>query len=272
MSRTARFEHEEVRPPAAAGRFYPRDPVELRRLVEVLLSAVRAPRHDPAPKAVIVPHAGYIYSGPIAASAYARLMPARATIKRIVLAGPSHFVPLRGLASSSAMAFGTPLGNVPVDATAVKHLVSLRQVCILDEAHATEHSLEVQLPFLQVVLGEISIVPLVLGDVTAEEAAEVFEAAWGGPETRFIISSDLSHYNDWETARQLDRATATAIERLNPEQIGEDQACGRAPIAGLLDVARRRGLRARLLDLRNSGDTAGPRDQVVGYGAFAFDE
>lgn len=260
-----------VRQAAVAGRFYPRDPEELRRLITGFLASV-PPSTEPAPKALIAPHAGYVYSGPIAASAYAQLSPAREVIKRIVLLGPSHFVALEGLAASSAEAFATPLGEVPVDTAAVSSLRALPQVRVLDEAHAQEHALEVHLPFLQVVLGSFSVVPLVVGDASPGQVSEVLDALWGGAETRLVVSSDLSHYLDYPAARQLDGATADAIEALAAERIGESQACGRMPIRGLLQAARARGLRARTIDLRNSGDTAGPRDQVVGYGAFAFDE
>lgn len=261
----------KIRPPAVAGRFYPADPVALRQLITDLL-AQAPPATGPAPKALIAPHAGYLYSGPIAASAYAQLIPARDQIKRIVLFGPSHYVALTGLAATSAEAFATPLGIVPVDLEAVRKVRLLSQVRELDEAHAREHSLEVQLPFLQFVLGDFKLVPLAVGDATPEDISQVLDALWGGPETRFVVSSDLSHYYDFKTARRLDRATAKAIETLKPAGIGEERACGRMPIRGLLESARRHGLRARTVDLRNSGDTAGPRDRVVGYGAFVFEE
>lgn len=223
-------------------------------------------------KAVIAPHAGYVFSGPIAASACARFAPERFSIKRVVLIGPSHHVPFDGLAATSAEAFATPLGLVPVDTDAVRQICSLPQVSLLDEAHAREHSLEVHLPFLQIVLDDFKIVPLVTGNVTDWQVAEVIATLWDGPETRFVISSDLSHYHDYAEARELDFATSQAIEKLRPEEIGEPQACGRIPICGLLRAARQHGLRARTVDLRNSGDTAGPRSQVVGYGAFVFED
>jgi AmmeMemoRadiSam system protein B len=260
-----------TRAAAAAGRFYPRDPVELRQLVEGLLTDV-SPATGPVPKALIAPHAGYLYSGPIAASAYARLKPAREVIKRIVLIGPSHFVPFAGLAASSAEAFATPLGLVRLDAEAIRKLIRLPQVTVLDLAHTHEHALEVHLPFLQTVLADFTLVPLVVGEASAEQVSEVLDALWDGPETRFIISSDLSHYLDSDAARQMDRLTAQAVEGLHPEEIGDDQACGRIPVRGLLQAARGHGLRARTVDLRNSGDTSGPRRQVVGYGAFVFEE
>ena len=222
------------------------------------------------PKALIAPHAGYPFSGPIAASAYARLKPARDLIKRIVLLGPSHYVSLRGLAASSAEAFATPLGAVPVDRRMVDQLAMAKRVQVLDEAHQYEHSLEVQLPFLQVVVEEFSLVPLVAGEATPEEIAQVLDLVRGGPETCIVVSSDLSHYLDIDTARQLDAVTAEAIEGLNLQLVGDNQACGRIPIRGLLRFAAAHRMRAATLDLRNSGDTGGPREKVVGYGAFAF--
>jgi AmmeMemoRadiSam system protein B len=234
------------------------------------LDAAPASEEGPAPKAVIVPHAGYVYSGEIAASAYAQVGTLRGEVTRVVLIGPAHRVPLRGLAASGADAFRTPLGDVPLDRETVDRVLELPQVELLEAAHAEEHSLEVQLPFLQVVLDDFSLVPLVAGEATPEEVAEVLEALWGGPETLIVISSDLSHYRDYETARSLDSATTAAIESLAPEGLGGESACGRVPIRGLLVAARQHGLRARTLDLRNSGDTAGPRDGVVGYGAYAF--
>jgi len=260
-----------VRTPAAAGRFYPAQPEELRRMINDLLDRIQ-PDGASVPKAIIAPHAGYLYSGPVAASAYAQLRPARQIINRIILLGPSHAVAFNGLAASSASFFATPLGLVPVDTETVHRLRLLPQVSLLDEAHADEHSLEVHLPFLQVVLDDFKIVPLLAGDVGEEEVAEVIEAMWAGPETRFVISSDLSHYQDYRRALELDSATSRAIEGLRTEDIAAEQACGRTTVCGLLRFARRRGLRARTVDLRNSGDTAGPRGHVVGYGAFVFEE
>jgi len=259
-----------VRPPAAAGRFYPGNPAELRAMIENFLREAK-PVAGPTPKAIIAPHAGYIYSGPIAASAYAQLAPARDTIKRVVLLGPSHFVSFDGLAATSAAAFSTPLGAVSVDTAAIAEICSrLPQVRVRDEAHADEHALEVQLPFLQVVLGDFKIVPLLVGEANDEEIAEVIEALWGGEETCFVVSSDLSHYHDYQTARQADSETARAIESLNARKLRGDLACGCRPICGLLSAAKEHGLRCRTVDLRNSGDTAGERDRVVGYGAFVF--
>ncbi len=258
-----------VRQPAVAGTFYPADARDLDAAIQSYVSQVTVPG-GPAPKAIIAPHAGYIYSGPVAATAYARLRPAADRITRVVLLGPCHRVPVRGLALSSADAFATPLGHVPVDGAAARRILALPQVQVFDASHAEEHSLEVHLPFLQVVLEDFSVVPLVVGDASAEEVAEVMELLWGGPETLIVVSSDLSHYLGYEDARRMDSATCRAIENLEPAGIGRDQACGRVPVRGLLTVARRRRLKVATVDLRNSGDTAGSRDQVVGYGAWIF--
>lgn len=257
-----------VRRPAVAGSFYPSDSAALRDLVDGLLKG--AATGAPAPKGVIAPHAGYVYSGPIAASAYARISNGRDTIRRVVVLGPSHYVGLHGLATSSTGAFSTPLGEVPVDVQAQRAIEDLPQVQVLDRAHAREHSIEVQLPFLQRCLGSVGFVPLAVGEATAEEVSAVLDRLWNGTETLIVVSSDLSHYLDYETARRLDLETSRAIEELRPQDIGPDQACGREGIVGLLAAARRHGLRAETIDLRNSGDTAGSRDQVVGYGAYAF--
>lgn len=263
-----------IRQPAVADQFYPGDPAKLGRMLDALLAAPHpsaSPRSGTTPpKALIVPHAGYIYSGPIAATAYATLAPVRDRIHRVVLLGPSHRLPFMGLAATSADVFATPLGPVPIDRADVERALTLPQVRLLDAAHAQEHSLEVQLPFLQRVLDDFTLVPLVVGEAAPESVAEVLDLLWGGPETLILVSSDLTHYLDYRTARRIDAATSKAIEALRPESIGYDQACGRAPLNGLLTLARRRGLSAEILDLRNSGDTAGSRDQVVGYGAYAI--
>lgn len=258
-----------TRSPVVAGMFYPSDPRELRAMIHDFLGA--AEPSGPAPKAIIAPHAGYIYSGPVAASAYTHLAQARGTIRRVVLLGPSHRIGFYGLAASSADRFATPLGLIPVDRTALEKVLTLPQVHVLDQAHALEHSLEVHLPFLQEVLGDFSLIPLVTGDAPAQTVAEVLELLRGEPETLIVISTDLSHYHDYETARRMDAATSRAIEALHPEDIDYDQACGRVPLLGLLAVARRRNLRIKTVDLRNSGDTAGPRDRVVGYGAYVVE-
>ena len=265
-----------VRPPAVAGRFYPSDSKKLKSQIASCLqtAATTRPEADQEPpKAIIAPHAGYIYSGPIAASAYAKLATHRSTIIRVALLGPSHFVRLRGLAVPTAevTAFRTPLGNVPLDRSALDALVErFPFVTARDDAHTDEHCLEVHLPFLQYVLNQFTLLPLVVGDASPEQTADVLESLWDSRGTLIVISSDLSHYHDYATAKQRDRRTAEAVTSLNFEHLTPADACGCYPIQGLLALAHRRGLTAKLLDLRNSGDTAGPRDRVVGYGAFAL--
>jgi AmmeMemoRadiSam system protein B len=257
-----------VRPPAVAGFFYPDDPRELRETIDRWLG--EASSTGPSPKAVIAPHAGYVYSGPIAARAYARLAAAREEIRRVVLLGPAHRAGFQGIACPRAEAFQTPLGLVPVDRDALDGIFEFPQIGYLESAWEGEHSLEVHLPFLQVALGEFALVPLLVGAAEPEEVDDVLERLWGGQETRFVVSSDLSHYHDYETARTLDRATTQAIEDLRYEDLGAGDACGFHPLRGLLRAARRHALQVETLDLRNSGDTAGSRDQVVGYGSYAF--
>jgi len=260
----------EVRPPAVADLFYPADADALAGEVsDHLDQAGESPLVPGFPKALIVPHAGYVYSGPVAASAYDLLRPARGIVRRVVLLGPCHRVPVRGLALPGAKAFATPLGRVRVDELAAQQIRELAQVVESPAAHAEEHALEVQLPFLQQVLGEFSLLPLVVGDADPEQVAEVLERLWGGAETLIVISSDLSHYHPYELARQIDGATVRAILGFD-SAISHDQACGATPVAGALIVAKRHGLRPRLLDCRNSGDTAGGKDRVVGYASFAL--
>jgi len=262
-----------IRPAAVAGMFYPEVPSTLAAEVRAHLAAGEARREPGAnvPKAIIVPHAGYVYSGPIAASAYARLASARDTIRRVVLLGPTHRVLVRGLALPSVEAFATPLGSVAVDRAAVDLALTLRQVVTNDAAHALEHSLEVQLPFLQAALGTFSIVPFAVGDATGIEVGEVLDLLWGGKETLIVVSSDLSHYHRYADARKVDRETGEAILALSAT-LDHEQACGATPINGLLRAAQRRRLRPQLLDLRNSGDTAGDKSRVVGYASFSFTE
>lgn len=257
-----------IRQAAVAGLFYPADATQLKQDIESYLN--HAPHNTDAPKAIIAPHAGYIYSGPIAASAYASLASVAEKISTVVLLGPAHQIPFSGLAGVSYDGFATPLGVVPIDQYAMQKLLTLPQVQILNAAHAQEHSLEVHLPFLQMLLNNFKLIPLVVGDASKEEVAEVLQTVWGGDETLIVISSDLSHYNEYATARKIDRATSIAIERLQPDQLHYDMACGRNPINGLLHIAKQKGMKVKTLDLRNSGDTAGNRDRVVGYGAYVF--
>ncbi len=261
------FEFEEVRRPAVAGTFYPAAPEELAAAVDAFLADVPASAGAP-PKAVVVPHAGYVYSGPIAASAYAALRPLASRVTCVVMVGPAHRARVEGLASPGARALRTPLGDIPVDLDA---LAAIPSVVSSPRAHAREHSLEVQLPFVQRVLPRARIVPLVVGYASAEHVGRVLETLWGGEETVVVVSSDLSHYLPYAQGRLLDEDTARRIVALEGGLVGED-ACGCAGINGLLWLARRRGLEARVIDLRSSGDTAGSRDAVVGYGAFGFYE
>ena len=259
-----------VRRPAVAGTFYPAAPHLLREALRDAFAMAMPRRIDaPVPKAIVVPHAGYMYSGPIAASAYQRLFAARSTIRRVVLLGPSHRAYVRGLAVPSVDAFETPLGLVPIDVAARTTAPALPGVKVDDRAHAEEHSLEVQLPFLQTVLDDFTLLPLSVGDATTDEVAAVLEACWGGPETLVVISTDLSHYHPYDEATAIDAHTAAAIMSRTPDAIHDTDACGARPLRGLLHVASGRGLAVEQLDLRNSGDTAGDRRRVVGYGSFA---
>jgi len=258
-----------IRQPAVAGTFYPARGGELHGMLETLLAV--APREDVAPpKALIVPHAGYIYSGPVAATGYARLRPVADSVSRVVVLGPSHRVAFHGLAVPVDSIFRTPLGDVTLDTDTIQALLALPQVHPDNDAHRMEHSIEVHLPFLQELLNDFVLVPIVVGDATAAEVCDVISMLWDGPETLLIVSSDLSHYHDYETATRLDHATSHAIESLAFEKIGYEHACGRNPVSGLLLYARQHGLSVETLDQRNSGDTAGPRDQVVGYGAYVI--
>jgi MEMO1 family protein len=258
-----------IRQPAVAGLFYPGTATELAHDVRAMLAAARPA--EIIPKALIAPHAGYIYSGAIAASAYAALSKIAPHIRRVILLGPTHRVAVRGLALPGVEAFATPLGVVPLDMEAAQAIAHLPQIVVSPQAHAQEHALEVQLPFLQAVLGDFKLLPLAVGMATPEEVAEVLELLWGGEETLIVISSDLSHYLPYERAQAMDRATARVVlELLQP--LSHEQACGGMPINGLILAARKHHLVPHLLDLRNSGDTAGSRDGVVGYAAFAFEE
>lgn len=256
-----------TRPAAVAGSFYPGTADTLKHDVRTFLAAARP--SDLYPKAIIAPHAGYVYSGAVAASAYAALHSIAPRIRRVVLLGPAHRVAVRGLALPGADAFTTPLGSVQVDMEAAQAIAHLPQVTVSPQAHAMEHSLEVQLPFLQTVLPGFKLLPLAVGMATPEEVAEVLELLWGGDETLIVVSSDLSHFLPYETARRVDAATAQSILDLKP-LASHEQACGGTPVNGLILAARRHHLAPHLLDLRNSGDTAGSRDSVVGYASFAF--
>jgi AmmeMemoRadiSam system protein B/AmmeMemoRadiSam system protein A len=261
-----------IRQPAVAGTFYPAEPDVLERQLGQFLSEAGNVASPAIPKAIIGPHAGYPYSGAVAARAYARLAAARGRISRVVLIGPSHYIAFRGLAVDTAEAWATPTGTVPLDTDAIARLRALPMVGELDAAYQREHALEVHVPFLRHVLGDFRLVPIVTGDAPPEAVAAVFDALWGGPETLIVVSTDLSHFLDYAACQRSDQFTAEAIERLDPDPITSAHACGSVSTRGLLLSARRRGLAIERLDLRNSGDTAGGRDRVVGYGAWALFE
>jgi AmmeMemoRadiSam system protein B len=258
-----------TRPPAVAGSFYPADPDRLDAQVRNLLAQANTPAKI-LPKALIAPHAGYIYSGTVAAAAFAMLKGCAQLIARVVLIGPAHYVRVSGIAVPKVHTFATPLGHIPLDVDALNTITELPFVTRTDAPHAPEHALEVELPFLQTVLGPFQLVPLVVGDAAPQEVAEVLRRLWGGPETLVVASSDLSHYLDYESARTADAKTAAAIEHGDWAALGPNQACGCLAVAGLLIEAERRGLAGTRLALCNSGDTAGSRDRVVGYGAWMF--
>jgi hypothetical protein len=258
-----------TRPPAVAGTFYPSEAAALRAELARCLSGKSVA--GPAPKALVVPHAGLAYSGPIAAVAYARLRSAAERIRRVVLIGPSHRVAFEGVALPTVAAFASPLGRVELDAAGLRALSTQAGVIMSDRAHAFEHSLEVQLPFLQATLPQFTLLPLVAGLAGAQDVARILEQAWGGQETLIVVSTDLSHFHGYEQARALDAETSRHIVAMEACLDGED-ACGCVGLNGFLIAARCRGLVAEQLDVRNSGDTAGDRDRVVGYGAFAFYE
>lgn len=263
-----------IRPPAVAGSFYPADAISLSTQIRAFLGEAQfgadADDFRTPPKALIAPHAGYIYSGPIAAHAYVHIQSLKDTVERVVLLGPCHRVAVQGLALSSADAFTTPLGQVEIDHGLDESILALPQVHVYDATHSQEHSLEVHIPFLQILLEDFKLLPMVVGNASPDQVAEVLDLVWGGPETLVVVSTDLSHYLDYDTAQALDQKTSDAIEHLDYDAIGDSQACGRMPVKGLLEVAKRKGMSVRTLDLRNSGDTAGPRDQVVGYGSWGL--
>lgn len=264
-----------VRAPAVSGTFYPSNRTVLRQTVNKYLETAVSPslsqkQSSKIPKAIIAPHAGYIYSGAIAGVAYQRLQGRSEHIKRVVLIGPAHTMRIRGLATVSVDALVTPLGEVEVDKEVLEQIRPFPQLQTNDAVHAQEHGLEVHLPFLQMILQEFKVVPLVVGESSGAEVAEVLNALWGAKETLIIVSSDLSHFYDYKTAVKRDTQTAASILNLEPEKLKQESACGRLPIQGLLIQAKQKGLSVHLLDLKNSGDTAGNKDRVVGYGAFVF--
>jgi MEMO1 family protein len=260
-----------IRPTAVAGSFYPGDVSQLNNMLDEYL-ALETTDIEP-PKAIIAPHAGYIYSGLTAASVYSSIAKLKNKIKRVVLLGPTHRVYVQGIALASNTHFATPLGNIPVDTSVLSELDNKHPyVNFIDVAHEQEHSLEVHLPFLQKVLSEFTLIPLLVGDASPEQVATVLDDLWGGDETLVVISSDLSHFLDYESAREIDNNTTHLIENFDYQHIGSKQACGCMPMRGLLKLAKDRNMTIKTLDLRNSGDTAGTKDRVVGYGAYALFE
>jgi MEMO1 family protein len=264
----AREPRLSVRPPAVAGSFYPRGPKELWATVDALLSQAK-PSHEAGLLGIIAPHAGYMYSGPVAASAFAPVAASGSVFERVLLIGPPHYVPVSGVAAPSSATFATPLGEVEVDRNAIAALIDAGLVTIGDRAHAAEHSLEVELPFLQVVLARFTLVPLLVGDAAPEQVAAIVGAVLD-ERTLAVVSTDLSHYLDDASARARDVATAKTIERLDFTRLGPQDACGFAALNGALCAARQEHWGIKRLDLRNSGDTSGDRSRVVGYGAWAF--
>jgi AmmeMemoRadiSam system protein B/AmmeMemoRadiSam system protein A len=263
-----------IRLPAIAGTFYPSNPAELEATVQYFLEKANNIFGPPinVPKAIIVPHAGYIYSGITAAAAYNRLHPARETIKRVVILGPCHRVAVDGMALPSTDIFRTPFGDVPLDIDAIKKINELDFVTIFNETHVDDHSIEIHLPFLQKILANFKLVPIIVGETDPGKVAEALEILWGGPETLILISSDLSHYLGYDQAKMIDDDTRKAIEQFDLKALGKDQACGRHSVMGLLILAKAKGLSVGTADIRNSGDTAGTKDRVVGYGSWCFDE
>lgn len=260
------------RQPAVAGLFYPADSNTLKHDIQHFLddANTKLSSSENRLKALIVPHAGYIYSGPVAASAYKQLMPFKHLIKRVVLLGPCHRVAINGLAVPDSSHFATPLGEIEIDQQAISALSQFSQVIVSEQAHREEHSLEVQLPFLQETLDNFSLIPIVVGNASTQQVSEVINQLWGDDQTLIVISTDLSHYHDYQLAKQLDRATSDAIENLRPELIQYENACGRNALTGMLLATQQHQLTIQTLDLRNSGDTAGPKDSVVGYGAYVI--
>jgi MEMO1 family protein len=259
-----------IRYPAVAGMFYPNDADELRAMLENFFEAAKQYANLPVPKAIIAPHAGYIYSGQIAAAAYACLQKVRQQISRVVILAPAHRYPVDGIAATQFDYFVTPLGKVNVDHVSADKLIANSQANIIENAFNAEHAIEVQIPFLQMMLKDFSIIPLLIGVADAPQVAAVLRELWGGDETLIVVSSDLSHYHAYKRAQEMDRNTANAILQLNPGALDDDNACGVFAVRGLLQIALEKKLRPVLIDLCNSGDTAGSKDQVVGYGAFHF--
>ena len=263
---------KQIRPAAVSGMFYPDDPTELTDQISAFLNEAS---YDllAIPKVLIVPHAGMVYSGSIAASAYRSLLQYRHVIRKVILLGPAHRTYIKGLGLPTVDQFQTSLGEINLDTKTIKNLVKkFPQVRFSDEAHADEHSLEVQMPFLQEVLGSFRLIPFVVGEASQKEVADVIHHLWGGEECLIVISTDLSHFHAYDRAVELDRITAEQIELFRGDKLWDHAACGRIPLSGLLQVAKEKWMSIQRFDLRNSGDTSGRKDQVVGYGAWGLFE
>jgi len=260
-----------IKQPCVDGYFYPGNPEILSKTIHNLITSAKS-FELPPPKAIIAPHAGYTYSGAIAATIYKTLLPNKDLIKRVVVVGPAHKLSFRGIATTNCDYFSTPLGNLAIDLAAIASILSMPTVQVLEHAFDMEHCLEVQLPFLQTVLKDFKLIPFVIGNAQPQDVANLLLRLWGGRETLIVISSDLSHYYDYNTAQEFDKAASKAITSLAPNDLQDHQACGQLPIKGLLLAAAELKLQAQILDLRNSGDTSGNKDRVVGYGAYYFKE
>jgi AmmeMemoRadiSam system protein B len=257
-----------IRKPNVAGQFYPDQTKVLSEMINKFLSEVHVNIKE-KPKAIIVPHAGYTYSGPIAATAYATLLPYKESIKKVILLGPTHRMSFKGVAATMVDYFETPLGSIPIDHN-IQEISSSQIVNVNETAYEMEHSIEVQLPFLQTVLNKFELLPLIVGDIEFIKVADIINNLWDSDETLIVVSSDLSHYKAYYSAQTLDTLTSSIIEKLAPNELQSEQVCGLIPIQGLLQVAKQKNIQVRTLDVRNSGDTSGSKENVVGYGAYFF--
>ncbi len=260
---------EFVRTTAVAGAFYPSEPEILSKDIQRYIEETPSVSL-PVPKAIIVPHAGYEYSAGVAASAYKLLKSGRKSIKKVVILAPSHKIGFNGMALTKASAYETPLGNVEIDKEMNEQLLALPLVDYLEEAHKSEHSLEVQLPFLKEALDDFKLIPVITGNASPTDVETLLETVWGKKDTLIVISTDLSHYLPYNEACILDNKTKTAIENLDIDSIEQEQACGYVPLKGMLTIAKAKKMQVETLEVKNSGDTSGSKNRVVGYGAWAF--
>ena len=259
---------EKIKQADVAGMFYPGEEASLRQMVDGFIQ--KALSFDLRPRAIIAPHAGYIYSGSIAGTAYKTIAAVRDQIENVIIMSPAHRFYLRGIALHMADAFATPLGNIPVNIGIVKKIKQFSSVQWEERSFIQEHGLETHLPFIQRAFKPgIKIVPMIVGECQESEVAEILESVWEDPRNFVIISSDLSHFHSYADAKKLDRNTVDLIQNLDSQSLDTEFACGHYPICGLLNLARNRKLKIKALDIRSSGDTAGSKESVVGYGSFA---